>query len=837
VFVAASPWIGFIVAQTRRGRRWWTGLPSLLCQVMGAGMALNVAIALIGSVRTGGTFIRTPKHHIVHRGQEWRDQAYVRVGDPRAVLEAAFGLGAFSIVPLAVATAQPVLAVYSALFALGFLTVAGLSLVDLLEVFTLRRLGRHALSRIRLLTPAVTTIAVAAVLLLLATRVREPFEDGYGHWLLAATLASTGHLHDPIFGMEDTWLPGYHVIAAIVLRLFGLWQLGALKVVSALFGVITVVCVYSLAPNPRQARLATALLVLNPVFLFTSGSAVVEPMLTALVTGAGLAAVRGRMKLAAILLAIASATSTKAWLWLAAALAFALFTMARSWAVSRPRTAVVWAVPALAALVFLPLGLGPASHSLARGSVEVVSASARGSIAADSIDRLFQVTTTFGLATLPVLLFGIVGAALALRGHASSLWRFVHVPAIVYLGAVFGLVAAGAYSGSHRYLYLALPSLALLGAAGVDRYVAPIRLGAVGASIMLAIGFLPVFTGFANDNAGLIEAGRAAQGRPGVLMTDSPVVAFYSRKPPGQIIGSRSLPGDRLQALEWLEKHQVTTLVLEDISYYRATSTFPDLSRGMVSAPFQALGDEQFYQVAGGKAVYAYRLDDTPISRPIGGSIQVALWPMPAEGKTASLAKGLSLRVGIAAGAGEGMGFGVPIVRFADGWVYPRTSSDTDLSTETTTIWRRTFELDEIGGDAAHRYAFASITSRGQIQVTYTIDATGLMVVVAPIWLAAGASDTVILNEQSAAFDDLAADGQPTLTGDAFGNWIPVHGSWARLRSASLRSEWSLPSIRGASMFAGREFAPPDFDWAGLDYIFNGRFTGAAYHIQLQGAR
>ncbi|HKW69641.1 MAG TPA: glycosyltransferase, partial [Candidatus Dormibacteraeota bacterium] len=86
VFVAISPWIGFMVAQTRRGRRWWTGLPSLFCQVIGAGMSLNVILALFAALRPGGTFVRTPKHHIVRRGQEWRDQEYVSVGDPRAFL-------------------------------------------------------------------------------------------------------------------------------------------------------------------------------------------------------------------------------------------------------------------------------------------------------------------------------------------------------------------------------------------------------------------------------------------------------------------------------------------------------------------------------------------------------------------------------------------------------------------------------------------------------------------------------------------------------------------------------------------------------------------------------
>ena len=40
----------------------------------------------------------------------------------------------------------------------------------------------------------------------------------------------------------------------------------------------------------------------------------------------------------------------------------------------------------------------------------------------------------------------------------------MYVPALVYLGAVVVLVAAGEYTGSHRYLYPALPSLALLAA-------------------------------------------------------------------------------------------------------------------------------------------------------------------------------------------------------------------------------------------------------------------------------------------------------------------------------------------------------------------------------------
>jgi hypothetical protein len=64
-----------------------------------------------------------------------------------------------------------------------------------------------------------------------------------------------------------------------------------------------------------------------------------------------------------------------------------------------------------------------------------------------------------------------------------------------------------------------------------------------------------------------------------------------------------------------------------------------------------------------------------------------------------------------------------------------------------------------------------------------------------------------------------------------------VTGAWARLRSESLDTEWSLPAISGASLYAGRELSPPNFNWAGLDYVFDGSFGGANYRINLQEAQ
>jgi hypothetical protein len=638
--------------------------------------------------------------------------------------------------------------------------------------------------------------------------------------------------------MEDTWLPAYQLLAAAVLHVFGLWQLGLLKALSAILGLATAASVYALAPNARQARLAVALLVLNPVFLFTSGSAVVEPLLTALLMAAALAAVRERMKLAALLAALACVTSTKAWIWVAAAAAFAVIETLRSRSAAGSRArAVAWAVPALAVLVFLQLGFAPASNSVARGSVEVVSATARGSLPAGSLARVGELATTYGLAALPLFAFATVGVVHALRRHTTALWRFVYVPSAVYLAAVFGLVATGAYSGSHRYLYPALPAAALLAAAALDRYAVAVKAGTLAAAALLAVAFVPVFSAFAAQDAGLMAAGRAAACAPGALLTDSPVAAYYSGKMPSQVAGSGKLPASRPEAIDWMNSHHVTALVLEDISYYRATSLFPDLAHGTAPAPFTTLGAPGGYDVSGGKAVYAYTVGAVCLQGEMYAGVGAGLSTAPGEGKTATLAKGVTLRRGGTAVGGEGMGFGVPIVRYGDGWVYPRTATDTDLSTATSTVWRRTFSLDEIGGDAAHGYAFVPVESRGEIAVTYTVDAAGVSVTVDVLRLARGYSEVGILNEQSAAFDDFAAEGQPTLTGSALGSWVPVTGSWARLRSGSLGLEWSVPALPGATLHGGRELVAPDFDWAGLDYIFPAPFTRAAYTIHVQEAR
>ncbi|HEX6349521.1 MAG TPA: glycosyltransferase [Candidatus Dormibacteraeota bacterium] len=836
--LSVAPWAGFVVAQHRRGRPWWRGLAGFACQVLGAGMALTVAGALGRALHSGGRFERTPKYRIEERGQEWRDSAYASAARP-PLGELALGFPAVLLVLVAAALHAWLIAFYSLLFATGLLAVGVLSAVEALEVVTLRRLGRDAARRLALAGPALVLLLLAGLALGGVAAIGDPFEDSYHHWLISATLAATGQLHDPLFGMEDSWLPAYHLLGATVLTVFGLWNLAALKAANIGLALLTLVLVMRLAGSPRRGRVAAFLLVTNPVFLLTAGSVVAEPLLTLELTAAALAAVSGRLGLAALLAAAAALTGTKAWLWVAVA-AIAFLAPRLAGARGRPRAAY-WLAPAVAVLVLLQLGFAPATHSVARAAAEVTSAAARGSVAASPAGRLGDFTGYMALACLPLLALAPVGLLVEARSaEGRQRLQALHVPALGYLALVVGLVAVGAYTGSHRYLYPALPALAVLAAAALDRRPAVLTLAAAAAAGLLAVAYLPVFTSFAAGNQGLLRAGAASGRVPGRLLTDSPAAAFASHKPPGQISGSQALPLQPDPALAWLADRGYTSLVVEDIDYYRATEVFSGLAAGSAVPPFQSLGQEADYRAPGGKAVYAYTLRPPEFRSLLAGDVAACLHPdaQPAAGKTASLQKGLILERGSMSLAGEGMGFGAPVIEVGGTWYFPGSADTADISAGGQIVWRKIFQLDRREVDTAdgHFQGFEAVPSQGAIQVTYTVSAGSVQVSAVALRLPDGVQAVNLLNEQSAAFDDLADGRGQKRIGAAFGSYQTTGGAYARLRSAAYDLEWAQNPVAGAGLVAEREHRG-DIDFAGLEYQFGGNFTGATYTVEVQQAR
>ena len=836
--LSLAPTIGFSIAQWRAGGRWWRRLPGILAwSFVGAGTSATVVAALSRSFRRGGVFNRTPKYRIEAEEEEWRDHAYVRAGDPAALAELILGCAAFGLGVAAVIEAEWLIAFYSFLFSLGFLYLSVYSAVQALEVLTVRRLGHHALAAIRGRLPMLPLLGAPAALLISLAQWPDPFEDSFQHWLLAANLLLTGRLQDPLFGMQDSWLPGYSLFAAAVLRVAGWHQIGALKLANVGLALVTLALLKGMALTPRQGRLAVLLLALNPIFLLTATSAVAEPLLLLSLTAAAGALLARRPALAASWAVIACLTGTKAWLWLLCAVVVLAggTLLARRHPTLSSRLA--WAMPAVAVLVLLQLTAGQASHSVARAAQEVGSAVARGDLNPDPTQRAVSFAGYFLLASLPLVVLAPLGLRSYLAEAAQGPLRLVVVPGLLYLGIVTVLVYAGIYSGSHRYYYLALPALALLAAAGLDRHPGSLGVAAAVAAGLVTVAFLPVLASFSAIDRGLVAAGSAAATQPGAVLTDSPVAAYYSLKTPDRIFGSRDLPADRSAATGLLHRRMVGTVVTENIGYYRMAGVYPLLVRGTPTAPFSPLGDQAAYTVPGGKQAFAYSLPPEGFCAWVTGEVVADVNPAtePRVGKTAGLAKGLVLETATGPAGGEGMGFGAPLVRYPDGDYFSGTATVVDRSTAGAPQWVKTFELDRRGVDSDR--SFVAAPSRGEVVVTYRIGPGVVHVTVRAAGLAGGYQEVVLLNEQSSRFDDFA-DSTGARIGAAIGPWRPVHGGWGRFRSGTLGVEWSLPRPPAAEgVYAARETRRPEIDFSGIEYVFGPGFSGTEYQLSVTTAR
>jgi cellulose synthase/poly-beta-1,6-N-acetylglucosamine synthase-like glycosyltransferase len=837
--LSLAPMIGMAVGQWRRGRDWWRHWLGLLgWSVLGAGTSLTVVFSVVRWLRGEREFRRTPKYRIERTGEEWRSKTYFKPNDAGALAELAFGLAGVALVASTLRLRQPVLGVYAGLFSAGYLYLSSASLVQ-----SLRQVRYEAVAlRVRAILPRLEAPALLAVLTLVllwvASVLPDPFEDSYQHWLIAANLATTGRLEDPLFQMQDTWLPAYHVMAALVLRVFGTWSIGALKSADVLLGVATLIVTYRLAGSRRQGLVAVTLLALNPIFILTTSEAVAEPLLVLFLLAAVWAACRGRLGLAAVLGCLACLTGTKAWVWLGCVVAIGAFewlnnARARSSGVARR---ALWVAPALALAVTMQAVFGFASHSVARAAVEVSSATARGSLATDPLVRGGSFLGYFALASLPMVALAPFGFARALRGRPLTL---VALPSLLYLLLVAGLVFAGVYSGSDRYYYPALPGLALAAAAAVDRARLPVALLPGIAAAVVAVAFIPVLNGLAADNRGLVAAGTSAGLLPGALLTDSPAAAYWSHKPPSQIYGSEVLPSDRTAAVGWMRTHGVGGLVLENIDYYRAHAVLPDLMGGGPSPPFLPVGGAKQYVVPGGKDVHVYDLGRLVLVTPDGIGVTADQGAWPSRTKTAPLAKGPVLTVRGQDAAGGGMGFGVPIAQFTDGWWFPGAGSTLALTPQGDG-WTRTYDLDvrETDDAAGHFLSFDPGSSHGQVQVTYRMQGGGrLAVQVRVLRMSAGVRQVVVLNEEGSAFDDYA-DPSVTRLGSAIGSRTAVSGSYARFRSGALGAEWEVPKPPpGAGFYAEREARGDTIDFSGLEWEFGPDFSSVDYTISIRRAK
>jgi hypothetical protein len=511
-------------------------------------------------------------------------------------------------------------------------------------VTTLReRWSRLVVSLRRLREPPnVVAFAVFVAILVSGVAVRlhysaflDPFEDGYQHWWISANLVATGEYWDRHSMMtQGSWLPLYHFFGAGVLGVAGIHNIAALKLTNIVLSTLTAILVFFVLRRHGLllALAGTAFFSFNFIDVVVSGWSTAESLLLFLVVlGYGslfhLRLSRNRhLAIAAAALALAVATRYEAWL---VALLLVLFSFVRK-GTEPSRAQVLYVL--LPSFLFmagyflyaLQWGFLPAivvrqtstdilfqvSVGTQRDSIEILSAWWTGYFS------FFPVVLVLGTAYLAVKIRSEFGPWIVF-----GLWAFVVAYALLRFG-----------NPSYRYVMLSVPFLSIGGASAgrfiiesIARRTPLLALGtpkkravATAATVVLiALTLIPSTAtfwtpGFSSSAymVPLQRAGEFVRTLPPpvdkILVSESPIAAYYSGYAPNQILGSRWLPDGRADTLAFL-KAEAAYIVYVGVPYYKLRLLFPELQSGATTADFELLFDAGG-PVSGTHAVYVFRV-------------------------------------------------------------------------------------------------------------------------------------------------------------------------------------------------------------------------------------
>jgi hypothetical protein len=136
----------YLMSQVAAGPGWRREirfLPALMG--LGIGLSLNNSRAVIsGLLHRGGTFHRTPKYRIEHRGQSWWGKRYRAGGDPTRAVEAVFALYFLACMIYAWKAGMWMSIPFLYLFVQGYGYMAILSYLPSLREWWARARGRRA---------------------------------------------------------------------------------------------------------------------------------------------------------------------------------------------------------------------------------------------------------------------------------------------------------------------------------------------------------------------------------------------------------------------------------------------------------------------------------------------------------------------------------------------------------------------------------------------------------------------------------------------------------------------------------------------------------------------
>jgi hypothetical protein len=231
--------------------------------------------------------------------------------------------------------------------------------------------------------------------------------------------------------------------------------------------------------------------------------------------------------------------------------------------------------------------------------------------------------------------------------------------------------------------------------------------------------------------------------------------------------------------------------------------------------------------------------------------------------ETGTLQKGLVLLLDGRELIEEGVGFGVPVVKYQDKTFFSskadvsirRIGSDCIIMKAYTldtvsrkkygratyiddglySPLRRTFEslylkhkkltplfnkIMELRDLANIKTEFVTVKPRGKVTINYHCQPTAINIQVDFSKVALNkCREVLVLNEQgSSVFQKYADSNDENLLGNKIGAWETVTADQASLQSATGQISFSLPNNRDATLFRGWEQTRKRFSWAGLSY-------------------
>jgi hypothetical protein len=351
-----------------------------------------------------------------------------------------------------------------------------------------------------------------------------PWEDSYHHWLISAHWWETGQYVDPLTHNLRSWLPLYHLFSAAILGLTGLYNLQALEIFSILLTGCTGLILW------RQGGVVPALLWwLNPITVLTGSLPVTEPLAVFYQT-LGLALHR-KPKLAALALSLALLSDRGTWPIIV------LYSVYR--AIQKKRA---YLLP-LIVLVILWLWQQNVGSLDQTQQWAAIDQAGQGNFN-QRIKELWHYTWKPLSIPLVFASFGLLLATIQKRLSVTAGIYFLL--SLSYVGLILWLVGTGRLTGSSRYYLNLLPLLLIAGSAGSSSLSLRFRDFLWGLTIPLLWGwnqsYLSLLPKWVVLNRPSILAGvwlsqNASQTKDTDLITDSPLVSYYSHWSPSHIYG------------------------------------------------------------------------------------------------------------------------------------------------------------------------------------------------------------------------------------------------------------------------------------------------------------